>query len=258
MSHVRTIIACAGTMLLTSSFFAFGSDKEINLNNLKNEVIESTTEIVQQELQELQVVCTCECEKATESHSEEDEVEETNKINKTKKIKEEKQVEEQTEQTLEAAKETVEVAKVVELKEEPKYITKYVPSGNSFKSYMSYKAITSKSSPQYKLQQQAYTGEYGLRMVEDRYCIALGSYYTTKIGTKVDVVMANGSILKCILGDMKANIHTDSQNIRAQDGSVVEFLIDKNSLHPMARRMGNISYAADKFSGEIKEIRVYQ
>ena len=56
------------------------------------------------------------------------------------------------------------------------YTTKAVPSNNSFKAYMSYTAITNTSSPQYKLQQQAYTGNYGIRMVDDRYCIAVGSY----------------------------------------------------------------------------------
>lgn len=148
---------------------------------------------------------------------------------------------------------------IIETKEYiPNYISKTVPDGNSFKSYMSYTAITSKSSPQYKLQQQAYTGDYGIRMVEDRYCIALGTYYTSIIGTKIDLVMQNGSIIPCILGDVKANQHTCSSNIRARDGSVVEFIIDRNTLHNTARRMGNISYAADKFAGEILEIRIYQ
>lgn len=162
------------------------------------------------------------------------------------------EVEESTEEKLEELEEDI----PEETNEN--YTAKYVPSNNSFKSYMSYKAITSKSSPQYKLQQQAYTGEYGIRMIGDRYCIALGSFYTTTIGTKVDVVMENGNILKCILGDQKANIHTDKQNIRARDGSVVEFLIDKRSLNKTAKIMGDLSHADNKFSGEILEIRVYQ
>ena len=156
----------------------------------------------------------------------------------------------------ETTKETIEVLE--ETKEnEPEYITKYVPSNNSFKSFMSYKAITSKSSQQYRLQKSAYTGEHGIRMINDRYCIALGSYYTTAIGTKIDVVMANGNILKCILGDQKDNKHTDSKNIKAHDGSVIEFIIDKRYLSRSARKMGDISYADNKFAGEIVEIRIY-
>lgn len=137
------------------------------------------------------------------------------------------------------------------------YISKYVPSNNSFKSYMSYKAITSKSSPQYKLQQQAYTDEYGLRKIDDRYMIALGTFYTSVIGTKVDLVMANGSVIKCIIGDIKSNQHTCPDNIRARDGSIVEFIIDSKTLHKTAKQMGNISFVHDKFSGEIIEIKIY-
>ena len=173
-------------------------------------------------------------------------------------IEVEPEIEEQTEQEsseeIEEAETTIEETAEVE----ESYTSKYVPSDSGFKSYMSYKAITSKSSPQYKLQQQAYTGEYGIRMVDDRYCIALGSYYTTNIGTRVDVVMENGSVLKCILSDQKDNKHTDSQNIRAKDGSIVEFVVDKKLLHKSAKQMGDISYADAKFSGEISEIRIYE
>lgn len=263
MSHARITIACACTMFLVGSFLAFGSTKDVD-------TIESKIEAIEETISNIQVVCTCECEETTESDSEEEVVEKTEKNkkkNKTKKDLEQTITEETNYTSKEVVEENIEIKdEIIEQIEpmsiapetEPEYITKYVPSNNSFKSYMSYKAITSKSSPQYKLQQQAYTGEYGIRMVDGRYCIALGSFYSNKIGTKIDLVMANGSVLKCILSDQKANIHTDAQNIRAQDGSVVEFVIDKNSLHPMAKRMGNISYAADKFSGEIKEIRVYQ
>lgn len=249
MSHARITIACACTMFLLGSFLAFGSTR----NEEENEVNEQT----------IHVICTCKCEETTESNSEENN--KTNNINNTETTIEEtdtsKEVEESIEETIESIEEEtteqIETMSVVQ-EIEPEYISKYVPSNNSFKSYMSYKAITMKSSPQYKLQQTAYTDMYGLRMVNGRYCIALGTYYTSTIGAKVDVVMANGSILKCIVGDIKANKDTDSQNIKAQDGSVVEFIIDSSALHPMARRMGNISYAAEKFSGEITEIRVYQ
>ena len=260
MSHTRLTIVCACALLLTTSFLAFGSNKEEKLeHNIDNteistEVVETIETSPEPEDSESEHDDTYTHEATNESNSEE------KKENKKEStiIKETESIDENTE----SIKETIKQIETISVPETKPYITKYVPSNNSFKSYMGYKAITSKSSPQYKLQLQAYTGEYGIRMVnidgENRYCIALGSFYTTKIGTKIDVVMANGNILKCILGDMKANIHTDAQNIRARDGSVVEFIIDSTSLHPMARRMGNVSYAAEKFSGEIKEIRVYQ
>ena len=62
------------------------------------------------------------------------------------------------------------------------------------KTYMAYTAVTAKNSPQYKLlnDEKAHTDKAtGLRMYEDRYCIALGSYYTSTIGTKVNLLLEN-------------------------------------------------------------------
>ena len=84
-----------------------------------------------------------------------------------------------------------------------------VPANSGFKSYMPYTAITSKNSNQYKLQHtEAYTGEHGIRQVDGRYCIALGSYFGKEIGTYYDLVLENGTVIPCILADRKADIHT--------------------------------------------------
>lgn len=98
------------------------------------------------------------------------------------------------------------------------------------KTYMPYTAVTCKASNQYKFlySDKAYTDEKtGLRMYEGRYCIAVGTAFTSKIGTKIDVVLENGDILNCILGDVKSDAHTDSSHqFHAIDGSVVEFIVD--------------------------------
>lgn len=138
------------------------------------------------------------------------------------------------------------------------YVSMPTPSNNSFKSYMPYTAITNKSSQQYKLQQIAYTGSYGIRMVNGRYCLAVGSYYTTQIGTYIDLVLANGTIIKCILADCKANAHTDSTHRQNPNGSITEFIVDSKKLHKKAKQMGDISYCNEKWHGEIAEIRVYK
>ena len=50
---------------------------------------------------------------------------------------------------------------------------------NSFKAYMDYKSITNPSSIQYQMQQAAWTDENGFRKYgNDRYMVALGTYYT--------------------------------------------------------------------------------
>lgn len=132
-----------------------------------------------------------------------------------------------------------------------------VPVNNTIKSYMDYRYITSKTSDQYKLQESlAYTGDYGLRMVNGRYCIALGSYYTTTIGQYVDIELENGSVIHCILADCKADIHTDSTNRINPNGSVLEFVVDTDSLDDTARIMGDIS-CVDNWDSKVVNVRVY-
>lgn len=136
------------------------------------------------------------------------------------------------------------------------YVDYNVPSSNKIKSYMDYRAITSNTSNQYKLQEIAYTNN-GLRMVNGRYCVALGSYYTTTIGQYVDIELENGNVIHGILADCKANKHTDSTNrIHSIDGSVVEFVVDTKSLDITAKKMGDISYI-NEWNSKVVNIRVY-
>lgn len=141
-----------------------------------------------------------------------------------------------------------------------KYIELEVPDNNSFKSYMSYKSITDESSDQYALQRDyAYNGDYGIRMVDDRYCIAVGTFYAEDIGRKLDIVMENGAVLKCIVGDVKNNIHTDELNQQhTVDKSVIEFIINKSKVSDEILYGGDISAVHKDFLGEIKLIRKYK
>lgn len=57
---------------------------------------------------------------------------------------------------------------------EQSYTEYQVPSNGGFKSYMPYDKITAETSPQYKLQNQyAYTGEFGIRQIDGRFCVAM-------------------------------------------------------------------------------------
>ena len=128
---------------------------------------------------------------------------------------------------------------------------------NRIKSYMSYKNITSRSSDQYKLQQMAYTGTYGIRQINGRFCVAVGSAYTTQIGQYIDLVLEDGTIIPCILGDCKADEHTDSRNILTSDGSLAEFVVDVPSLSKTVRYTGDISTACDDWESMITRIIIY-
>jgi len=121
------------------------------------------------------------------------------------------------------------------------------------RTYMDYRSVHTVSSDQYKLlySDLCYTNpDNGLRMVGDRYCVAVGTHYAYKIGTKINVVMANGSTVKCILGDVKADEHTDpTHRYQRWDGSVVECIIDGEIFH-------DISQYPPEFVGKIARIDI--
>ena len=141
--------------------------------------------------------------------------------------------------------------------EYPEYRSIHI-SSSGFKSYMSYKAITKTSSPQWKIQHNfAYTGEYGIRMVGDRFCIAVGTGVGGSLGDYIDLVLANGEIIPCIISDRKANCHTYDDNITSFNSCVSEFLIDNSCLDANAKQRGNISYCKDEWNSPVVEFRRY-
>ena len=134
-----------------------------------------------------------------------------------------------------------------------------VPKTSGFKSYMPYTAITSKSSPQYKLQQQCHTGLYGIRVKDGRYCVAIGTGFNADVGTYFDLILANDTVIPCIVADIKADKHTDSNNmVTKASGCLTEFVVDNGSLNKMAKKMGDISYCSDKWNSRVEKVRVYE
>ena len=130
---------------------------------------------------------------------------------------------------------------------------------NNFKSYMSYRAISNSNSIQHRLQALSYTGNYGIRMVGDRYCIAVGTAITTNVGTYVDLVLKNGSVIPCIIGDIKAPCHTKGDNITtASNGCVSEFIIDNNYLDSKIRQSGSVSKCNELWDSPVVQFVVYE
>lgn len=101
--------------------------------------------------------------------------------------------------------------------------------------YMPYKAVTSRGTVQYKLLHGADAHSdvvTGLRMVGERYCIAIGQGYGLRAGDKVDVVLEDGTYIKCIVGDMKAIVDTDpTRKYQNTDRNVVEMIVDYRVFH---------------------------
>ena len=135
-------------------------------------------------------------------------------------------------------------------------VTKKVTVENHLKSYMRYD-LFNRVSKQYALQQMAYTNEVGLRMVGDRYCVALGTAFTDQIGQQFDLVLENGTIIPCVLGDVKADVHTDATNTYTlSNGCVSEFLIDNGALRHDVRYSGDVSNAYEEWDSSVVEIVV--
>ena len=112
----------------------------------------------------------------------------------------------------------------------------------SYKCYMDYRCITDTSSPQWQLQQGAWTDEDGLRRVGDRYCVALGSAFGSMIGNNYIIELETGEMLRCVLADQKADRDTNAEHTADMNGAVVEFVVDTPCLSDTVRSMGDINY----------------
>lgn len=150
-------------------------------------------------------------------------------------------------------------------KKQISYTKLNVPHNNGFKSYMPYTlsngdSIFSSTSKQRLLQDNyAYDGNYGIRMINNRYCVALGSHFTTEIGQYFDLVLENETVIPCILSDAKANIHTDNNNIfTLHNGCCSEFIINNSILNKNAKKYGNISKCKEEWDSPVKEIIIYE
>lgn len=130
---------------------------------------------------------------------------------------------------------------------------------STVRTHMAYTKVTSRTSAQYALlnSDDAYTDKKtGFRMYQGRYCIAVGSGYTQKIGNKIDLVMEDGSIIQCVLGDCKADKDTDAETHTycKWDGSVAEFIIDNEYFNTNTTH-NPVNTALNQF-GKIKKVVV--
>lgn len=146
---------------------------------------------------------------------------------------------------------------------EPTLIEIELPQGKDTKNktYMDYKLITDKTSPQYKfIQENCRVSGNGFLMVNDEwYCVALGSYFSDNIGTKYIVTLDSGKQIKIVKAEVKDNLHTCDLNYQHKiDGSVIEFLLDTAKLQDKKTQNGYLWNGnlnnVDEFKGNIVKI----
>jgi hypothetical protein len=136
--------------------------------------------------------------------------------------------------------------------------TKYLIVGhNGKKTFMGYKSITNKVSNQYALQQEAYTDEEGFRKINNRYCVAIGTAFNAEVGQHFDAELENGTIIECIVGDIKDNKDTDATNTFTSQGCCLEFIVDSKKICDTIKYMGDCSYKCEEWNSPCLQYIVY-
>ena len=134
----------------------------------------------------------------------------------------------------------------------------FYPAYHGQKTYMDYRTITSTGTYEYKLQNTvAYTNDDGIRMINGRYCIAVGTAFDTRIGQYIDLVLENGTVIHCVMGDTKADEHTDSEHVfTVASGCCSEFIVETDKLNGVAKS-GDVSNAHPEWKSAVSKVMVY-
>lgn len=128
-----------------------------------------------------------------------------------------------------------------------------ITDGNTTKTVLPYKAF-GKNTNQAKLQSLCQTNEVGLRVYDGRFTIAVGTYFNTAIGQYFDLVLENGTVIPCIMGDLKADIHTDSRGLFTEaSGCMTEFIVDRTYLP----NKNSATYCYEEWNSKVVNVIVY-
>lgn len=151
------------------------------------------------------------------------------------------------------------VNEINEFVEPPKTDDYSIIGHSGKKTFMGYKTITDKTSEQYALQQEATTDEEGFRKIDDRYCVAVGTAFNMFTGQYFDVVLENGTIIKCIIGDIKKEKDTDSTNTFTAQGCCLEFIVDTKKLcGTMVMKRGDCSFKCEEWDSPCVQYKFYE
>ena len=117
-------------------------------------------------------------------------------------------------------------------------ITVEVPNGlGNIHTYMGWQLITSKSSNQYKLREAAGMkfDKEGFGKIGDRYVVATTTTFGN-VGDFIDVYQEDGSVIKCVIGDIKNQNDAGCNKWGHNNGDcVIEFVVDKNTWYANGR-----------------------
>lgn len=104
-------------------------------------------------------------------------------------------------------------------------------------TYMGWQQITSTTSTQYKLREKAGMNfdEEGFGKINGRYVIACTTTYG-KVGDYIDFYQDDGSIIPCIIGDIKKRSDPGCNKWGHKNGNnIVEFVVNKETWYSVAK-----------------------
>lgn len=143
---------------------------------------------------------------------------------------------------------TVDVRPTEEMKTEQPSV-----EDSGFRSWMSYRRITSLSSPQYRVVSMSRTNSEGLREIDGRVLVAIGTGWGLNVGDTA-TICTDKSSYEVVIGDIKSDSHTDSTNkVTKVNGCVVEFIVDSPKLPDCVKVSGTIS-SIPKYAGIVTDI----
>ena len=112
----------------------------------------------------------------------------------------------------------------------------------SVHTYMGWQCITATSSTQYKLREVAGMkfDEDGFAKIGDRYVVATTTTFG-KVGDYIDVYQEDGTVIKCVIGDIKNQNDAGCNEWGHNNGQcVLEFVVDKNSWYGTNKTVNGI------------------
>ena len=139
------------------------------------------------------------------------------------------------------------------------------PNYTGMKKWESYTSIKSTYGRSYEIthSEEAYTDKDGFRMIANRYLLSVGSGVCKTIGTYLDVVLENGTVIECIMGDGQPDQYSDPVNhiftIIDKNYCCSEFIVHNKEgvLNPTVRKSGDCSNKQDDWKSPVKKIKIY-
>ena len=120
---------------------------------------------------------------------------------------------------------------------------------------MSYTAITDRASKQLQLQQQAHTDDNGLRCINGRPLVAIGTGWGLAVGDIALITCSNGNSFEVVIGDIKADVDTKSDNkTTSHNNCRCEFIVDMSKLNTTVKKSGNVA-VLEQYNGYVTNIQ---